>query len=69
MDERVPLGKQTLSPSHIFYTPCSGIWQSVWIEAAPTNYVTRLDVAANMDGQGESQIQVSSIIFADLARQ
>ncbi|KAL4733236.1 galactose-binding domain-like protein [Aspergillus similis] len=22
----VPLGKQTLNPSHIFYRPCSGIW-------------------------------------------
>ncbi|TKA29110.1 hypothetical protein B0A49_13783, partial [Cryomyces minteri] len=24
----IPIGKQTLHPSHIFYTPCSGIWQS-----------------------------------------
>ncbi|KAK5693878.1 hypothetical protein LTR17_024944 [Elasticomyces elasticus] len=22
----IPIGKQTLRPSHIFYTPCSGIW-------------------------------------------
>lgn len=51
-DENViPIGKQTLRPSHIFYTPCSGIWQSVWVEAAPIEYIARLDVDANMDGQ------------------
>ena len=50
----IPIGKQTLRPSHIFYTPCSGIWQSVWIEAAPENHITQLDVDANMDGQGSS---------------
>lgn len=49
----IPIGKQTLRPSHIFYTTCSGIWQSVWIEPAAANYITQLDLDANMDGQGE----------------
>lgn len=48
----IPIGKQTLHPFHIFYTPCSGIWQTVWIEAAPAHHITQLDVDANMDGQG-----------------
>jgi hypothetical protein len=52
-DAVIPIGKQTLRPSHIFYTPCSGIWQSVWLEAAPQNHITRLDLDANMHGQGE----------------
>ncbi|KAK4551441.1 hypothetical protein LTR86_011172 [Recurvomyces mirabilis] len=46
----IPIGKQTLHPSHIFYTPCSGIWQSVWIESAPSSYITQLDIAAGADG-------------------
>ncbi|EMC97998.1 glycoside hydrolase family 2 protein [Baudoinia panamericana UAMH 10762] len=46
----IPIGKQTLHPSHIFYTPCSGIWQSVWIEAAPASHIAQLQVAAGMDG-------------------
>ncbi|KAJ5468147.1 hypothetical protein N7475_005899 [Penicillium sp. IBT 31633x] len=50
-DYVIPIGKQTLRPSHIFYTPCSGIWQSVWLEAAPSNHITHLDLDANMDGQ------------------
>lgn len=52
-DYVIPIGKQTLRPSHIFYTPCSGIWQTVWLEAAPENYITQLDIDGNMDGQGE----------------
>lgn len=54
-DEVIPIGKQTLNPSHIFYTPCSGIWQSVWIEAAPANYITELQLFAGADGQGMSR--------------
>ncbi|KAL1639400.1 hypothetical protein SLS58_007981 [Diplodia intermedia] len=43
-------GKQTRSPSHIFYRACSGIWQTVWLEPAPAAHITRLDVAAGADG-------------------
>ncbi|KAJ5550865.1 hypothetical protein N7535_001196 [Penicillium sp. DV-2018c] len=50
-DYVIPIGKQTLRPSHIFYTPCSGIWQSVWLEAAPANHITQLDIDADMHGQ------------------
>ena len=49
-DYIIPIGKQTLNPSHIFYRPCSGIWQSVWIEAAPAEYITQLDIDGNADG-------------------
>ena len=49
-----PHGKQTRTPSHIFYTPCTGIWQSVWMESVPAdNYVSDLEVAADMEGKGE----------------
>lgn len=51
-DYVIPIGKQTHRPSHIFYTPCSGIWQSVWIEAAPQNHISELDIDGNMEGQG-----------------
>ncbi|PIG82137.1 hydrolase, partial [Aspergillus arachidicola] len=50
-DDVIPIGKQRLVPAHIFYTPCSGIWQSVWIEAAPANHITRLDLDADMNGK------------------
>ncbi|MGG7509729.1 LamG-like jellyroll fold domain-containing protein [Plantibacter sp. YIM 135249] len=31
-----PVGKQRANPSGIFYTPSSGIWQTVWMEPVPT---------------------------------
>ncbi|KAI2605691.1 glycoside hydrolase family 2 protein [Hypoxylon fragiforme] len=46
-----PVGKQASEPSHIFYTPCSGIWQSVWLESVPDTYIQQLDVVADMSGQ------------------
>uniref|UniRef100_A0A8H7KCU2 Glycoside hydrolase family 2 catalytic domain-containing protein n=1 Tax=Bionectria ochroleuca TaxID=29856 RepID=A0A8H7KCU2_BIOOC len=47
----IPVGKQTLNPSHIFYRSCSGIWQTVWIESTPANHITQLDVSAKHDGE------------------
>jgi hypothetical protein len=37
----IPVGKQRLDPSGIFYTAASGIWQSVWLEpVAATSIAT-----------------------------
>ncbi|KAK3311065.1 glycoside hydrolase family 2 protein [Chaetomium strumarium] len=52
-DQSIPQGKQTKRLSHIFYTPCTGIWQTVWLESVPDNYVAGLDVAADMNGKGD----------------
>ncbi|KAL1840825.1 hypothetical protein VTJ49DRAFT_7724 [Mycothermus thermophilus] len=46
----IPQGKQTKRLSHIFYTPCTGIWQSVWLESVPENYIWGLDLTADMTG-------------------
>lgn len=51
-DYVIPIGKQTLHQGHIFYTPCSGIWQSVFIEPVQSNHITGVDLDGNMDGQG-----------------
>lgn len=56
----VPLGKQVLVPSHIFYTPCTGIWQSVWIERVPAAFITKIDTAADMDGKVDMTVWSSS---------
>jgi len=46
----IPIGKQTKNPEHIFYRPCSGIWQTVWLESAPAQHISQLDVKAAADG-------------------
>ncbi len=32
-------GKQSYNPAGIWYTPVSGVWQTVWIEAVPDSYI------------------------------
>jgi hypothetical protein len=54
-ETQIPSGKQSLGfDDHIFYTPCSGIWQTVWLESAPVEHVTQLDISADMHGEGNS---------------
>jgi beta-galactosidase/beta-glucuronidase len=36
----------------IWYTPCSGIWQTVWLETVPSEHVAKLDLTADMNGKG-----------------
>ncbi|MEU1476616.1 PA14 domain-containing protein [Streptomyces sp. NPDC005760] len=40
--ENPPLGKQRLDPSGIWYTPSSGIWQTVWMEPVARDHVDSL---------------------------
>jgi hypothetical protein len=41
-------GKQNLSPGGIWYTPTSGIWQTVWMEAVPDPWVDRLTLEPHL---------------------
>ncbi len=43
-DLSMPYGKQTLNRGGMWYTPVSGIWQSVWLESAPERYIHRLHI-------------------------
>jgi hypothetical protein len=46
-------GKQNLAsyfnPGGIFYTPCSGIWQTVWLEAVPARRIEDLLMTPDVD--------------------
>ncbi|KEO71923.1 glycoside hydrolase family 2 protein [Anditalea andensis] len=35
-----PRGKQVEKPNSIWYTPVTGIWQTVWMEAVPSRYIS-----------------------------
>ncbi len=37
-------GKQSLRRGGMWYTPSSGIWQTVWLESVPDQHVTALDI-------------------------
>ena len=40
-----PYGKQRIQRGGMWYTPISGIWQSVWLEGCAKNYVKELKIA------------------------
>ncbi len=44
-----PVGKQTNNPGGIWYTPSSGIWQTVWIEQVPKAYIRSYTAIPDID--------------------
>ncbi len=42
LDKKYPYGKQTDKRGGMWYTPVSGIWQSVWLESVPQCYIQAL---------------------------
>ena len=45
-DQSFPYGKQVLPEKRggMWYTPVSGIWQTVWLESVPETYIEKLNV-------------------------
>ncbi len=46
-----PIGKQRTTPNGIWYTSCSGIWQTVWLEPVPSAHIARLEITPNLHAQ------------------
>ncbi len=44
-----PRGKQVNRPEGIWYTPVSGIWQTVWLEAVPQQYIRNIRTTPDLD--------------------
>ena len=47
-------GKQSSSPSGIFYTASSGIWQTVWLEPVERAHVAELDLTPRLAASGDA---------------
>ena len=47
-DQSYPYGKQVMKRGGMWYTPVSGIWQTVWLEAVPQSYVEELDLQVTL---------------------
>ena len=43
-DQSYPYGKQTQNRGGMWYTPVSGIWQTVWLESVPETYIEKLSI-------------------------
>ena len=56
-----PRGKQVERPEGIWYTPVTGIWQTVWLEKVAADHIKSLKLTPNLDHQSLSlKVQVSS---------
>ena len=42
-----PWGKQSVKRGGMWYTPVSGIWQTVWLEPVPEKYISRLKITTS----------------------
>jgi len=49
LDINYPYGKQVRKHGGMWYTPVSGIWQTVWIESVPKKYISKIKITTNMD--------------------
>ncbi len=52
-----PNGKQVKQPRTIWYTPVTGIWQTVWLEAVPKTYIVSTKQTPDID---QKILQVSA---------
>lgn len=55
-----PRGKQVNKPGGIYYTPTSGIWQTVWLEPTPKAYIPSLKITTDID-RGEVRFDFAAI--------
>lgn len=44
-----PRGKQVNKPEGIWYTPVTGIWQTVWLEPVPEKFIENLKITPDID--------------------
>ena len=57
-DSSQPRGKQVVNPEGIWYTPVTGIWQTVWLEVVPETYIAAIQHTPNLDSK-QISIKVS----------
>ena len=56
-----PRGKQQIKPSGIYYTPVSGIWQTVWLEAVSNEaHLQEVKTTSNIDEKTVTVIPITN---------
>ena len=67
LNTKYPYGKQTLMPEGMWYTPVSGIWQTVWLESIPQRHVDNV-LCRYIEGDSEGSVEISVSGTADKYR-
>ena len=70
LDTDLPYGKQRADRGGMWYTPVSSIWQTVWMESVPENYIRAVklepsldSVVITVDGQGPFTVECGGKIY------
>ncbi len=49
LSRKYPYGKQCKKRGGMWYTPISGIWQTVWLENVPASYIEEIKITPSME--------------------
>ncbi len=50
LSKKYPYGKQRMARGGMWYTPVSGIWQTVWLEPVPRAHLKRIKITPDLSG-------------------
>ena len=71
LSHRHPWGKQKENRGGMWYTPVSGIWQTVWLEPVPQQYIRSLAIHTGpdyaditVDGIAEGTVELDGVRYA-----
>ncbi len=59
-----PRGKQVNKPGGIYYTPSTGIWQTVWLEPVPAARIDALQIVPDVDS-GSVRVTAKAVGITD----
>lgn len=64
-----PRGKQVNNPRGIWYTPVTGIWQTVWLEVVPASRIEKIKTTPDIDHRRVSfEVDVTNSFFGDILK-
>ena len=63
-----PRGKQVERPEGVWYTPVTGIWQTVWLEPVPICHITNVRTTPDIDLRRINVAVTTSEYFTDRVR-
>jgi beta-galactosidase/beta-glucuronidase len=62
-----PRGKQVKKPEGIWYTPVTGIWQTVWLEPVNDKRIENLRITPDIDHNSVTILaEVNQVVFGDI---
>lgn len=66
-DSYIPRGKQVVKPHGIWYTPVSGIWQTVWLEPVSNKHISAVVSTPDIDkGSVKIKVDTKNAVSSDI---